>query len=688
MRLSSFPIGARVAIGVALPLIGFAIFLSMFVSAQFAQAERMENVQAVALFNRDVSALVHEIQRERGMSAGYIASQAQGAFVHQLRDQRVRTTAAFGDYTDAISDLQLSTMNSALQDALNHVSEQLATIDSVRGHVDALNTDRSQTVGAYTAMINALIKLVAEETHAAQGGNGTVEIMVGMLNLMHAKESAGLERAVGAAAFSSMRITPALHQRAIALAAEQDAFLTEFRELMGPDWARRLDIALNTPSAQNVTTAPQALIEGGYAGAVSGVSGPQWFEMSSERIENIKSLERDVSEALLVLAGTELQSARVSAFTVMAVGALGLIATLVISTLMILSVVTPIGHITGFLTRMAKGEKDVTISGVCRRDEIGAMSRAAQAFLDAKAEQERINRNAAQREQDAVEARSALLSTMSEDIRRTTDQSMGGMREVSTALRQRTETMRSTLEQAGEEAEAATSATSTTLEQTDLASGLAEELTSAISEVASQIARGDGLARDAISKAARSKDGVESLTEAANQISDFVGVVSGLAEQTNLLALNATIEAARAGEAGKGFAVVASEVKDLAEQTNRSTSEIAERVSRIQDSTRITAASISEVAAAIESLGEVTASVAAAMEEQSASTGSLSTFVTSNRQALRAVADQINSLADAARNSALDAASIDEAVSQMAERTQIANDDIQTIINRSMSVAS
>lgn len=73
-------------------------------------------------------------------------------------------------------------------------------------------------------------------------------------------------------------------------------------------------------------------------------------------------------------------------------------------------------------------------------------------------------------------------------------------------------------------------------------------------------------------------EGIEELSEASSQIGQILSVIEDIAEQTNLLALNATIEAARAGEAGKGFAVVASEVKSLASQTSKSTEDIARRI--------------------------------------------------------------------------------------------------------------
>ena len=78
---------------------------------------------------------------------------------------------------------------------------------------------------------------------------------------------------------------------------------------------------------------------------------------------------------------------------------------------------------------------------------------------------------------------------------------------------------------------------------------------------------------------------VGQLSSGASRIGDVVKLIRAIAEQTNLLALNATIEAARAGEAGRGFAVVASEVKTLASQTAKATEEIATQIGAIQGST-------------------------------------------------------------------------------------------------------
>src|SRR5690606_23140721 len=111
--------------------------------------------------------------------------------------------------------------------------------------------------------------------------------------------------------------------------------------------------------------------------------------------------------------------------------------------------------------------------------------------------------------------------------------------------------------------------------------------------------------------------------EAAQKIGEVVELISTIAEQTNLLALNATIEAARAGEAGKGFAVVASEVKGLAGQTAKATEEIAAQIRAVQAVSAEAADAIRGIGDTIARINDTAAAIAAAVEQQGAATSEI-----------------------------------------------------------------
>ena len=151
-----------------------------------------------------------------------------------------------------------------------------------------------------------------------------------------------------------------------------------------------------------------------------------------------------------------------------------------------------------------------------------------------------------------------------------------------------------------------------------------EEVAKSIAEIGQQIGRTSENINRANERAEQTNAKVTQLSAAAQHIGEVVTLIQEIASQTNLLALNASIEAARAGEAGRGFSVVASEVKNLAQQTAKATVAIAEKIAEVQSSAGETAAAISEIAAMIGEVNAFAGSIAAAVEEQQSATTEIS----------------------------------------------------------------
>jgi methyl-accepting chemotaxis protein len=196
----------------------------------------------------------------------------------------------------------------------------------------------------------------------------------------------------------------------------------------------------------------------------------------------------------------------------------------------------------------------------------------------------------------------------------------------------------------------------------------AGEMGDTIGEIAESAASAARVALGAVSTADAARQTVTKLDDSSNAIGSVVKVITSIAEQTNLLALNATIEAARAGEAGKGFAVVASEVKDLATETARATEDIARRVETIQGDTSQAIEAINKITEVISQINDYQAVIATTVEEQSATSAEMSRSAQEAAAGANQISDNITSVASATRQTADE---LGQAESVAAELTQM-----------------
>jgi len=308
----------------------------------------------------------------------------------------------------------------------------------------------------------------------------------------------------------------------------------------------------------------------------------------------------------------------------------GLIASMLITRL----IVKPLRSVIGIAQRIAAGDLSGQIE-VSRRDEIGQLMLAMQqmgAGLSGI-----VSGLQAGIEQLAASAHS--LSAVTEQTNREVSSQQEETEQVSTAMNQMTATVHDVARNAEEAALAAQSAD----DKVDSGQVVVRQSLQRIEQLASS--------------SASASHSIESLSAEIQNIGVVLGVIKSVAEQTNLLALNAAIEAARAGEQGRGFAVVADEVRALAKRTQQSTEEIERLVSslragasasvaQIQSSGELVKLAVSDVlqtesalgsiASAVSMIQQMNQQIAAAAEEQTSVAEEINRSVTN----IRASADQ------------------------------------------------
>jgi methyl-accepting chemotaxis protein len=308
----------------------------------------------------------------------------------------------------------------------------------------------------------------------------------------------------------------------------------------------------------------------------------------------------------------------------MGVGAIVMLVLIGSAVFGMLSIAKPIRRIAEVLLELGGGNKQVNVPYVGRGDEIGDAANAANVFKENLLRIEKMEAEQKEAEVHAAAQRKADMHKLADNFQAAVGDIIETVSSASTELEAAANTLTKTAEstQALSGTVAAASEEASTNVQS--VASATEEMTSSVNEISRQVQESAKIAGEAVRQAERTDARITELSQAAGRIGDVVKMITAIAEQTNLLALNATIEAARAGEAGRGFAVVASEVKALAAQTAKATEEISTQIASMQTATEDSVGAIKEIGVTIGRISEISSAIAAAVEEQGAATSEIS----------------------------------------------------------------
>lgn len=624
--LKNMNIRSKLLVLLLLPVMGLLFFSSREIIHKYSTLHKLNSTKNLVGLSVRSAALVHELQKERGLSAGFLNAKGN-AFRDELGSQRRLSDDQFDQlraYVAGHPDEE-AIVKPSLDAALN----LRRGLQEMRTRVDNVAVAAKDAFDYYSAMNRSCLDVVASVAKYSMDPT-QMRTAIAYLAFSEAKEETGKERATINAVLASKNFTPETYQRMFALMATQKSHLDEFRKFGSDESVAEYDALEKSEQFDNVEKLRTDVVSKGMAGGFT-ISPELWFRAITDKINLMKAMEDKLAREVFCKADTMAAHARLELILSVTVSAVMGLLTVVISILIVNNITRPIVQLAVDTTAVAGGDLTVRIA-VDSSDEIG---RLAEAFR-----------------------------TMTDNLRATIGQvaaTSSGVAQAAGKLHATAEQIEADVESASSQAQAVAVAG---VEMAATAGEIARNCQSAATgamDASTHAQDGSAVVNRTVQSitqiAARVQDAavtVASLGSRSDDIEQIIGTIEDIAGQTSLLALNAAIEAARAGEMGRGFAVVADEVRALADRTTTATKEIGDMIRAIQDETRAVVSAMEEgvsevrrgtgeaakseavLNGIIEQVGAASlqiSQIATAAEEQTASTGE----ITDNMNAITAI---------------------------------------------------
>ncbi|MEE4105630.1 methyl-accepting chemotaxis protein [Pseudomonas viridiflava] len=541
------------------PLLGFLVFAGIFVADKRETLSEMNRAVTATGTAQKLSDVVTTIQRERGASGVFLGSGGK-TMQDKLKVLRQET------------DRAVSAMHAQSTEGLIAPDKMLRAIDGLAGlrqQVDTLAINNGESGTRFTDLIKNLIGF----SYSLETSIEDPEILRGLSSLnqfVDMKERSGRERVLLGLAFNQNRFDAPLLSSFSRNMGEFSGYFEAFQRWAPAVFKNKLDAVLQQPASVDVARL-QKLGFDTPLGDPLNIKPEDWFNLSTSRIDMMAQVEAELGQTVVSLANVARTDAQRSLYVAIATVILMLIAVLWLASVIIRNIKIAVVDVNRTLISLST--RDLTArTRYTGRDEFGEISRNLDNMAIQIGEVIREIGSATAQVATAAEQSSAVALQTSNNVvqqRQGTDQVVTAISEMSATVK---DVARSTTD----------------------AAEMSQRVNASTMQGKAEIENTISLIKGLEVQAEQTSRIIEELKGESYSISSVLDVIRGVAEQTNLLALNAAIEAARAGEQGRGFAVVADEVRNLAKKTQDSTVSIQKMIANLQSGSDRAATSMQE----------------------------------------------------------------------------------------------
>lgn len=674
-QLNQLGIGTRIFIQVLVPLIMVIGLAAVLGFRAYTTANQAASINVIATFTPSISDLVHELQKERGRSAGFIASQGAAAQTNGMQNQRIDTDSILQSFYKAHRGFPYEQFDASFRERIDSAISQLSNLNAKRAEVDDFRLSVGQMAGYYTGTINTL--LFAVKGVALTGDEAKVtRQLTAYVSILEAKEQAGIQRAMGNVGYSKGVFEPLILKRFYELGSSESSYVKTFGEFASEPTANFFDETVTGGAVDAVADMREFVVASDGEVGTERYSAQTWFAQTTDRINLLNDVARFSNQEILSTTGQLQSESNTYLLISVAVIAVAFFAVLSFCMIVYRSIANPMHSLEQQMVEISEGNLDVAVPYTDYGSSIGRMASAveklksnsierlkleAQAAEVEKERQQNLERRRieearlAKAEQDRERAEAQEQKRRMEESEKLTkdfdEQITFVLKALDMAASELNNTSKNMVDQARKNENQSSSAAEASV-HTDAnvksVAAASEELSASIKEIHRQVARSIEITRKADQRANEAAEVVDSLSAASDKVGQIVELIDAIANQTNMLALNATIESARAGDAGKGFAVVAQEVKALADQTSNATDEISLQVDTIQSISSDLATSVQAIKDVMGETSSISAEVASAIEQQSAATAEIARNAQEAQASTQEVSDRLQDVRNVA----------------------------------------
>lgn len=544
---------------VVFPLLASLYFSAAKISLLIEKQNQLSDVQSLIKLTVANNALVHELQKERGATAVYLGSQGK-KFKSELATQRRLTDKAKQNVASSLEGF-VSDQDKVIG-LINSINSSLTKLDTTRNKIDNLSIPLSDAIRYYTNQNNLMISLTS--ILSTLSPTETITNFIAYYNLLEAKERAGIERAIVSAGLTQGTFSQAAFQKFISLVALQSAYLEQFMIKASPEVVSQYEKMQKDQAVIQVMTIRKSTLKLGQQGPFN-VEAATWFKHATTRINHLKAVEDySVNEIK-----TKIEKSLSAANTDLIAKIVIILMVFLITAMIIFTILTNLlKQLKSLSVTVEKLNKDFDLTAktqVYSKDELGEVAIGLNTVL-------------------------STFSNAISEIKSSSFSLSSSAHQSSTIINKNVESLQGQRSETSQVASAVEEMSATTLEvsrNTDDAMNSTHEVNSKTVESQKVVNHALETINHLASEVTEVGSIISGLHTTASNITQVIDVIKGVAEQTNLLALNAAIEAARAGEQGRGFAVVADEVRTLAQRTQDSTIEIEDIINKLQGEANI-----------------------------------------------------------------------------------------------------